>query len=74
MAFTVSTEVRDGIALITLEGELDAVAAGEFRNAVEQVAEEDPRRLVLLLDELTFMASAGSARAWSSPNRKWVRT
>ncbi len=59
MAFTVSTEVRDGIALITLEGELDAVAAGEFRNAVEQVAQEDPRRLVLLLDELTFMASAG---------------
>lgn len=59
MAFEVTTQMKDGIAIITLVGELDAVAAGEFRTAVEEVAEANPRRMVLLIDQLTFMASAG---------------
>jgi anti-sigma B factor antagonist len=59
MAFDVSTEQSDGIAKVSLRGELDASAAEDFRNAIEQVATEQPRRLVLLMHELTFMASAG---------------
>ncbi len=59
MAFSVVTENRDGIAILTLGGELDAAAADEFRTAVEQAAQENPRRMVLMIQALAFMASAG---------------
>jgi anti-sigma B factor antagonist len=59
MAFDVVTEQTNGIAKISLSGELDASSAVDFRNAVEQMASEQPRRLVLMMDQLTFMASAG---------------
>ncbi len=59
MAFDVTTEQTNGIAKISLAGELDANSAVEFRNAVEQAATEQPRRLVLMMNDLTFMASAG---------------
>jgi anti-anti-sigma factor len=59
MALNVTSEINNGIAKIALSGELDASVAGEFRNAIESVAAAHPRRLVLLLDGLTFMASAG---------------
>ena len=59
MAFEVSSEQTNGIAKISLAGELDASSAGDFRDAIEQVSTEQPRRLVLMMDQLTFMASAG---------------
>ncbi len=59
MAFTVNTETKDGIAILTLGGELDAASANEFRTAVEQAAQNDPQRMVLMIADLTFMASAG---------------
>jgi len=59
MAFAVSTELTKGIAKITVSGELDAASAGEFRDAIEQVASTQPKRVALLMDQLTFMASAG---------------
>lgn len=59
MAFNVTSEVNDGIAKVALAGELDASVAGEFRDVIESVAAEQPKRVVLLLDGLTFMASAG---------------
>jgi anti-anti-sigma factor len=48
-----------GEAIIKLSGELDAATAPQFRDAIEKVAGEKPRRLVFLMDELEFMASAG---------------
>ena len=59
MAFSATSEVKNGIARITLSGELDASSAPEFRSAIEKVAAEKPRRLVLMLEGLEFMASAG---------------
>jgi anti-anti-sigma factor len=59
MAFEVGSETRNGVAIITLVGELDASSAGSFRDAVEEVAAQSPSRLVLMLEQLTFMASAG---------------
>ena len=35
MAFTVTSEIDNGIAKVALAGELDASVAGEFRNAIE---------------------------------------
>ena len=59
MSFSATSEVQNGIAKVTITGELDASAAPEFKSAIEKVAAEKPRRLVLMLSGLEFMASAG---------------
>ena len=60
MAFNASLEMTDtGIAKILLSGELDASSAPQFREAVERAAEQHAKRLVLLMGDLEFMASAG---------------
>jgi anti-anti-sigma factor len=59
MAFSLLTEKRDRVAVITLTGELDASVAGQLRDAVEKVAGTDAQRLVLDMTHLDYMASAG---------------
>lgn len=60
MAFTVSSEIStDGIATITLVGALDALAAPVFMNEINKVTASSPTKLVLIMADLTFMASAG---------------
>jgi anti-anti-sigma factor len=59
MPFTVTSAVKNNIAHLVLIGELDAAAAAEFRGAVELVATSQPKRLVLIMDGLVYMASAG---------------
>lgn len=59
MGFGISVEDGQGEATITLTGELDAAAAPQFKEAIEKVAEAKPQRLILLMDQLEFMASAG---------------
>jgi anti-anti-sigma factor len=60
MAFDASLEMTSaGIAKILLTGELDASAAPRFKEAVERAASQHAKRLVLLMQDLEFMASAG---------------
>ncbi len=59
MAFTSTLDVSTDVALITLVGELDAAAAASFRDEIEKAAEKHPQRLVLQMQDLTYMASAG---------------
>lgn len=59
MAFNVTTEKVNDDVRITLTGELDASVAGQFKEAIEQAAAQNPKRLVLFMNELEFMASAG---------------
>jgi anti-anti-sigma factor len=59
MAFTCSIEVKNGVATLTLAGELDAASAGDFRAKIEEAAAQNPRALVLMLERLDYMASAG---------------
>jgi len=59
MAFTVSGSVSNRVATITFAGELDASTAPEFRSQVEKVAAESPTRLVLMMQDLEYIASAG---------------
>jgi anti-sigma B factor antagonist len=59
MALTVTSEMTNGIAKITLAGELDAGSAANFMATLEKAAKEQPTRLVLMLSDLTYMASAG---------------
>jgi anti-anti-sigma factor len=59
MAFSAKTEVTSGIAHVTLAGELDASSAPDFRAAIDKISAEKPRRLVLMMQDLEYMASAG---------------
>ncbi len=59
MAFNSSIEFVNGAAHITLVGELDRNSADTFRKHVEEAAAAHVSRLVLLMNELSYMASAG---------------
>lgn len=59
MGFKVTVEQGPGTASITLAGELDAASAPQFKEAIEQAALAKPQRLVLRMEALEFMASAG---------------
>jgi anti-sigma B factor antagonist len=57
--FSSTTEVKDGVAKVVLAGEIDAGAAPAFRAEIEKVAAQNPRRLALLMQDVSYMASAG---------------
>jgi anti-anti-sigma factor len=59
MPFTSSLDIAKGVAMITLTGELDAAAAPAFRADVEKAVAANVMRLVLMMQELSYMASAG---------------
>ncbi|MCK9463558.1 MAG: STAS domain-containing protein [Proteobacteria bacterium] len=59
MALNATFETTEDEARITLGGELDAASASQFKELVEKAAAGGPRRLVLFMKELGFMASAG---------------
>lgn len=59
MAFSATTTIEQATAIITLSGELDAASAPIFREQVETVAAAGVSRLVLLMGNLDYMASAG---------------
>jgi len=48
-----------GVAIITLSGELDASVADKFRSEIQKAADQGARRLVLMVKDLVYMASAG---------------
>ncbi len=59
MSFSVSSKIANDVAKFILSGELDAGSAGIFRAEIEKVAAQRPKRLVLMVRDLAFMASAG---------------
>lgn len=59
MNFSADLTIEGETALIRLSGELDANTAPNFFDRVTEAAQTDPERLVLVMDELEYMASAG---------------
>jgi len=59
MAFVATFEMSDTEARITLRGELDASVADQFRQLIEEASSKNAHKLVLFVNDLTFMASAG---------------
>ncbi len=60
MAFQSSLDMMtNGVAKITLTGELDASVAAGFRDQIQEAANLNARRLVLMVKDLSYMASAG---------------
>lgn len=56
---SVKTDILDNAAIITLEGALDSSTAPQFSEAVQKVIPLNPKELVLVVEKLDFMASAG---------------
>ncbi len=60
MAFNATLEMTTkDIAKVTLSGELDGSVAYEFKAVVESAVEKEAKRLVLLMQDLEYMSSAG---------------
>lgn len=59
MAFSSTLETTNGVAKIKLDGELDASVAPQFKADVDRAAQTSPKRLVLLMQDLEYMSSAG---------------
>jgi anti-anti-sigma factor len=59
MPFTATLEGLNEEARITLTGELDASVALTFQKTVEEALTQRPKRLILFMQDLDFMASAG---------------
>jgi anti-anti-sigma factor len=59
MALDISSKVDGGTARISLAGELDGSTAPKLRETVDNVLSGKPSQLVLQMEHLTFMASAG---------------
>jgi anti-anti-sigma factor len=59
MNFSATLTTDGPTALLVLGGELDANTAPAFFERVSQAAEGGSRRLVLVMDKLTYMSSAG---------------
>lgn len=62
MSFQTRTHVEAGVASIKLIGELDSRAAHRFNGVIAELTENPAKplsRLVLLMEELSYMSSAG---------------
>lgn len=59
MAFSATLETAGDTAKISLAGELDASSAPIFKDEIEKAAASGAQKLVLLMQDLEYMASAG---------------
>ncbi len=59
MPLTTSHKIENHIATIVLAGRLDGATSPQFLAEVEKIAAEKPKKLVLDLKDLEYMASAG---------------
>ena len=58
MAFNIVAEAKK-IAKVTLTGEVDSLSAREFQKEIERMAAESPDELILFVENLSFISSAG---------------
>ncbi|WP_193197553.1 anti-sigma factor antagonist [Nostoc sp. MG11] len=59
MAFNATLETNNNIATIKLSGELDGLTASVFKIEVDKAASQKVKCLVLLMQDLEYMSSAG---------------
>ena len=56
---TTSVAHREGVAVVTIGGEIDLSTAPAFEAAIAAALDDDPPVLVIELSEVSFMASVG---------------
>ncbi len=57
--FNVQTSKHDDLAVLALDGFLDAHTAPAFEQAIQKEIEQGNRRIVVACDKLTYISSAG---------------
>jgi anti-sigma B factor antagonist len=57
--FTIQRATQGELAVLSLEGYLDAHTAPEFENAVQKEIDAGHRRLIVNCERLTYISSAG---------------
>lgn len=58
-ALTVGVQWDDGVATVTVQGEIDISTASVFSGRLGEVARQNPQRLVIDLAGVDFLDSAG---------------
>ncbi|MBE9461780.1 anti-sigma factor antagonist [Dyadobacter subterraneus] len=59
MAFKIDSVVAEPVATLTLVGELDSLSARVFQTEIEKLSTKSISTLVLDMEKLDFMSSAG---------------
>lgn len=59
MSFQAKSHTEDGVVTMRLVGDLDSGSAPTLNKLIAEIAEHPVRRLVLLVDELAYLSSAG---------------
>jgi anti-anti-sigma factor len=59
MAFKIDSVVIEPVAMLTLVGELDSLSARVFQTEIEKLTTKSITTLVLDMEKLDFMSSAG---------------
>ena len=59
MQVTVTTSQQDGVFVIAFGGDIDVASAVTFRDALDRVIAAGHHRIVMNLDEVTFLDSTG---------------
>jgi anti-anti-sigma factor len=59
MSLTVNSEVANGVAKITLTGEVDSATAPKFKEEVDKAVQSSPKEIVFFMKDLSYMSSAG---------------
>jgi len=59
MGFHGKMHAENGVATIRLVGEADSRSAHRLNELIVEAVQETPARLVLLVEELTYLSSAG---------------
>lgn len=59
MAFKIDSVVAEPVATLTLTGELDSLSARVFQTEIEKLTTKSITTLVLDMEKLDFMSSAG---------------
>ena len=58
-SFSVAASEQDGVAVLSLEGFLDAHTAPQFEEAIQKEINAGHRRIVIHCEKLTYISSAG---------------
>jgi anti-anti-sigma factor len=59
MSFQAKLDIEDWVATVRLSGELDSRSAPQLNDLITDAVGKKVRRMVLLVEELTYLSSAG---------------
>lgn len=66
---TVSSDVVDGVVVLSVHDVVDAATAPQLRSAIDEVIDDGPAGLVIDLSAVTFLASAGMTALMKAKER-----